>query len=287
MSRLLVNTDYLRAIQEDSIQQIIEENEQIRLDVEQSAQSEMISYLSQRYKTNEVFTNTTEFSNSAVYYAKNLVYYTAPAFSASTVYTTDQRVSYLGNIYNSNSGSAAHAFNSSEWTLVCKDGDFFYVTLPSDEFDLETTYAIGDIVWYEDKEYTCAVACVGIVPGASGSTPFWGTGTTYSITAILPDDDTKWTLGDNRNQLIVQHLLNITLYWLHLRINPRNVPDHRKIAYDGNGDIKNAGSALNWLKSVAGGDINADLPEVQPQQGLSIRFFNANDSDTLSNNFLW
>jgi hypothetical protein len=65
------------------------------------------------------------------------------------------------------------------------------------------------------------------------------------------------------------------------------VPDHRKIAYDGNGDIKNAGSALNWLKSVAGGDINADLPEVQPQQGMSIRYGSANNSDTQSPNYLW
>ena len=287
MSRLLVNTDYLRAIQDDSLQQIIEENEQIRLDVEQSAQSEMISYLSQRYRTNEVFTNTTEFSISTVYYGKNLVYYTTTAFSASTVYTIDQRVSYLGNIYNSIAGSTAHAFNSSEWDLVCKDGEFFYVTLPNNEFDLETTYAINDEVWYDNKVYTCVTACVGIVPGATGSTAYWGAGVAYSVTAILPDDDTKWTLGDNRNQLIVQHLLNITLYWLHLRINPRNVPDHRKIAYDGNGDIKNAGSALNWLKSVAGGDINADLPEVQPQQGMSIRYGSANNSDTQSPNYLW
>ena len=287
MSRLLVNTDYLRAIQDESLQQIIEENEQIKLDVEQSAQSEMISYLTQRYKVSEVFTNTTEFSISTVYYAKNLVYYTAPAFSASTVYTINQRVSYLGNIYNSIAGSAAHVFNASEWTLICKDRAFFYVTLPNDEFDLETTYAIGDIVWYENKNYTCATACVGIVPGATGSTAFWGAGVSYSVTAVLPSDVTKWTEGDNRNQLIVQHLLNITLYWLHLRINPRNVPDHRKIAYDGNGDIKNAGSALNWLKSVASGDINADLPEIQPQQGMSIRYGSANNSTTQSPNYIW
>ena len=44
MSRLLRDIDYLRAIQNDSLSQIIESNQQTKLDVEQSAQSEMISY---------------------------------------------------------------------------------------------------------------------------------------------------------------------------------------------------------------------------------------------------
>ena len=49
MARLLRNTDYLRQIQEANILQIIEEDEDVRYYAEQAAQSEMISYLSQRY----------------------------------------------------------------------------------------------------------------------------------------------------------------------------------------------------------------------------------------------
>lgn len=287
MSRLLRDLDYLKVIQSDNLDQIIESNQQIKLDMEQAAQTEMIGHLVQRYKTNDVFTNTTVFSNSAVYYAKNLVEFTATAFSAVTVYTTGQYVLQSGYVYKSIAGSAAHAFNSSEWTLICADKTLYYLTLPSNEWSIETTYSIGDTIWYADKEYTCLIANTAIVP--SSNIAIWGTGTTYSVTGFYPDNTLYWTQGDNRNQLIVLHLLNITLYWLHMRINARNVPEHRKISYDGNGDIKNAGSALHWLHACSRGDVNADLPEDEPLQGMAIRHGNSSTSSLtgLSNNQLW
>ena len=57
MARLLRDLDYLRVIQSDNLAQIIESNQQTKLDVEQSAQSEMIGYLTQRYITNQIFSN--------------------------------------------------------------------------------------------------------------------------------------------------------------------------------------------------------------------------------------
>ena len=64
------------------------------------------------------------------------------------------------------------------------------------------------------------------------------------------------------------------------------IPDLRKERYDGNSPNQ-TGGAIGWLKKVASGDITADLPNIQPQQGMSIRYGNANDSTTQSNNFLW
>ena len=104
MSRLLTNNDYLKVIQADNLDQVISSNEQIKLDMEQAAQSEMISYLKQRYITDEVFTNTQQFSLSATYKAKNLVYIDGIEFSALTVYTTNQVVSRLGSVYYSTAG---------------------------------------------------------------------------------------------------------------------------------------------------------------------------------------
>lgn len=281
--RLLRDLDYLRVIQSDNLDQIIQSNQQTRLDVEQAAQAEMISYLAQRYITGEVFTNTTIFDYTAVYSGKNLVYINATAFSAATVYLINQLVLQAGNVYRSIAGSAAHTFNIAEWTLVGAQYDWFYVKLPYTEWSVTTTYAAGDQAWYQNKTYTASIPSVGILPTESA---YWGTGTNYTVTAVWPTDTTKWSTGDNRNQLIVLHLINITLYHLHFRINPRLIPDHRKEAYNGNSPT-DSGGAIGWLKRVASGDVTADLPNIMPQQGMSIRHGNANDANTLSNNFRW
>ena len=283
MSRLLRDIDYLRAIQNDSLSQIIESNQQTKLDVEQSAQSEMISYLIQRYITSQIFTDTKVFDITATYNGKQLVEWTAPTFSASTVYTTGQYVLQGGYIYKSIAGSAAHSFNANEWTQICLDKTLFYVTLPEAEYVNTIAYSAGDTVYYNNILYTCLVPTIGILPT---NAQFWSEGSAYTLTATYPDDDTKWTQGDNRNQQIVMYLLDITLYHLHSRINPRNIPDLRKERYDGNNATQNGG-AIAWLKRVASGDITADLPQILPQQGMSIRWGNSNGSTIKTSNQLW
>lgn len=283
MARLLRNNDYLRLIQSDNLAQIIESNEQIKLDVEQAAQAEMISYLSQRYIVSEIFTNTTEFDASATYRAKNLVEFTAATYSSASTYNIGDYVVYTGYVYKCNTNATTGAWNATKWDVVCLDKQLYYVTLPEAEFDYDTTYSIGDVVWYQNYTYTCAVACVNIKPT---ETQYWTVGTEYTITGDYPDDDTKWTLGDNRNQQIVLFLIDITLYHLHSRINPRNVPDLRKERYNGNSPT-DSGGALGWLKSVASAKVNADLPEIAPEQGLSMRYGNSATSITPSNNMLW
>lgn len=284
MARLLTDHDYLKTIQEDNLNQIIEETRSFMLDAEQAAQSEMIGYLSQRYKVAEIFTNTTTFDATATYYAKNLVQLNADDFNDAASYVLNDLVVESGNVYHAPGSISAGAFDAGDWDLLGPQYAFFYVTLPEDEFDLETEYAAGSDVWYNNHTYTSTKACVGILPT---DTAFWTDNGEYSITGELVTDDSVWTSGDNRNQLIVLHLVNITLYHLHHRINPRNVPELRRIAYDGNGDIKNAGSAINWLNMVAKGNVNADLPNIQPSTGTSIQYGNANDSETFSKNMLW
>lgn len=271
MARLLRDTDYLRVIQSDNLAQIIESNQQTKLDVEQSAQSEMIGYLTQRYITNQIFTDTKVFDISATYNGKQLVEWTANAFSATTVYTINQYVLQAGYIYKSIAGSVAHAFVPAEWTQICLDKTLFYVKLPNAEYSNIIVYNIGDIIYYNNIQYTCLVSCLGILPTNS---QFWTAGTAYTITGFYPDNTAKWTQGDNRNQQIVMYLLDITLYHLHSRINPRNVPDLRKERYDGNSPTQ-SGGAIAFLKRVASGDVTADLPQILPQQGMSIRYGSA------------
>jgi hypothetical protein len=268
MARLLRDLDYLRVIQSDNLAQIIESNQQTKLDVEQSAQSEMIGYLTQRYITSQIFTDTKLFDITATYNGKQLVEWTAPAFSDTTVYTTGQYVLQNGYIYKSIAGSTAHAFLATEWTQICLDKTLFYAIYPNAEYSNTTTYNVGNIVYYNNIQYTCLVSSLGILPT---NTQFWVSGAAYTVTGVYPDNASIWAQGDNRNQQIVMYLLDITLYHLHSRINPRNVPDLRKERYDGNSPTQ-SGGAIAFLKRVASGDVTADLPQILPQQGMSIRY---------------
>lgn len=280
MARLLRNEDYTKYIKERNLLQVLEDSWVIAQDVEQAAQQEMIGMISQRYLTDEIFTNTTQYDSTLVYYGKNLVYYTETAFSATTVYTLGQRVSREGNIYSSISGSAAHAWNASEWGFVCVDNKLYYVKLPQDEFDFEAEYVTGNIVWYKNKTYTAKTAITGIVPTNTG---FWTAGATYSITGTYPTDDTVWTKGDNRNPLVVMRLIDITLFHLHKRIPAMNFPDIRKEAYDGNSPSQQGG-AIGWLKRIQKGEENLSAPAKLPYQNLSMNWGNGDGSTVFVSN---
>jgi hypothetical protein len=266
MIRLLRDNDYLPQIQADNLAQILDSVEDFRLEMEQTAQAEMISYLVQRYITSEVFTNTTVFDITTTYFGKNLIEYTEPTFDALVVYTTNQRVVFDKNIYNSIAGSAAHAFVPAEWTLIAADKSLYFAKLNEAEYSNKTTYEENDLVWYQNIVYTALGQTTGNLPTDAS---FWTAGATYSFSGDLPDDTSKWTKGDNRNQQIKAYLVDITLYHLYSRINPRNIPELRMIRYDGNSP-KQHGGAIGWLKMVAGGEVNADLPEILPSQGVSI-----------------
>lgn len=75
--------------------------------------------------------------------------------------------------------------------------------------------------------------------------------------------DNYWLFGDNRNQQLVNYMIDIALYHVHSRISPRNIPDLRVKRYD---------DAIRWLKMAGRGDITADIPLIQPKQGRRIRY---------------
>ncbi|MCD6017268.1 MAG: Carbohydrate-binding CenC domain protein [Bacteroidetes bacterium] len=221
--RLLRLTDYIKQIQSDNLNQIVEGNYNTLLDVEQAAQAEMISYLAQRYDVSKVFTDTTEFDITSTYSIDNLVEYTAPTFNSSSTYSTNDKVVYSGSVYSSVSGSTGvlPSTGTTSWSYVTTDKSLYY--------------AIS------------------------------------ATTGNYPDDTAYWVKGDNRNQQIVMYMVDITLYHLHSRINPRQIPEVRMIRYDGANAFQ-SGGAIGWLKKVASGDVTAALPTITPEQGVSIRW---------------
>lgn len=94
-----------------------------------------------------------------------------------------------------------------------------------------------------------------------------------SIINFIPDNTTwsvscsnNWTAGDNRHPLIKKIAIDINLFHLHSRINPRNIPDLRQKNYD---------NAISWLKMIQRGDsIVIDLPiyDTKPDLGQIITY---------------
>lgn len=82
----------------------------------------------------------------------------------------------------------------------------------------------------------------------------------YDMAAIFqpapaaPDPDT-------RPRLIVMYCIDIALYHIHSRVNPRQIPELRGIRYD---------AAINWLKAVSKGEITPDLPLLEAETGGNV-----------------
>lgn len=53
--------------------------------------------------------------------------------------------------------------------------------------------------------------------------------------------------GNARNPLILMYMIDISLYHLHARVNPRNIPDIRRERYE---------RAIKWLEMVAAGELS-------------------------------
>ncbi len=64
--------------------------------------------------------------------------------------------------------------------------------------------------------------------------------------------------NEERNPVIILKLLDIVIYHLHSRINPRQIPDLRVERYE---------NAIKWLQDVAKDIIDPDLPTVEREAG--------------------
>ena len=195
------------------------------------------------------------------------------------------------------------------WTYITTDKSLYYANIPFAEWDPKSIYTQGQCVWYENQTYVALQTNKGVlplqnltlyseqldhyydigysdigrglgynkVPVLNNKNTDWGltssvlsmSGSTYSFSGILPDNTTYWTKGDNRDAQIIQYLIDITLYHIHCRINPRNIPLLRKERYDGNGPLQ-TGGAIGWLKRVSEARVSANLPVIIPYQGSSI-----------------
>jgi hypothetical protein len=281
----LVSRDYNLLIQAAQLTAITSSDSSVQYKAELWAQEEIISKLTQRYDMTKEFSDTSVFNMTTAYKAKARVELNFSTYSAASLYALKALVIYAGSAYVCTTAiTVAEAFTLAHWALIGAQYELFYVTLPYPEFDYQGFYKVGDQVWWKDKTYTCLVETnipshsteiqyssisrlplINVFPDdAVNGVTNWGTGVAYAVAAeTLPTDTTKWTAGDNRSQQIVNYMVAMALYRIHVRIAPGNIPKVR---------IDDYNQAISFLERVNHGIDNANLPEIQPLQGSPITY---------------
>lgn len=277
--------DYSKQIQDSLLSQVLGNDDSIRTLTEAAAVSEARSYLVQKYYLNIELTDTNPYSATQAYLAGQRAELNFPPFSASSAYAVGNLVIYNGEAFQcSATVTTPGAFNPADWMLLGNQYDVYYAQYPQPVFNIYGCYQAGDQVFWNNKVYTCVLPSVfldhddvlqrsktyniplpNIFPDdpVNGAT-YWGEGIAYSVpVGTLPTNTTYWTLGDNRCQQLVQLVTDISLYHLHSRISPVNIPELRNSRYR---------AAIDLLKMAATGDITFDLAQLQPRQGSRIRF---------------
>jgi hypothetical protein len=206
-------------------------------------------------------------------------------FSPQVVPTSATSGIASGQIYLCNTPiTTPESFNPAHWTLLGNQYDMFYVQLPCPEFVYTNFYNIGDQVWWKDIVYKCIVPTpvldheVELQYATLSNVPYpnifpddpvngsinWKNMGVYSVLGTSLLNPTLWTPGDNRNQQMVEYMMDTVIYRLYKRIAPKDIPKDRRDAYS---------IVLGWLKECARGDqITANLIKIQPYVGQRIRF---------------
>jgi hypothetical protein len=281
----LIPSDYLKLIQSDNLNQITGNNPNLVSICELTAVEEAKSYLIQKFDVDFEFQPITVWDSANTYNAGNRVYLDAPLFSTTSTYTLNQSVVYNSGFYIANKNiTTPGAFNPTQWTFIGPQYSIYYAIYPNPQFIYNGQYMVGDIVFWNDKIYTCQIATASLsqqtelqfrayqnIPplnvapdNLNNGFIFWGNGTSYNVPAnTLINNSQYWLQYDNRSQQMVTVVIDICLYHLHSRISPRNIPDLRVKRYD---------DAKDWLMKCSKGDITPNLKLLEPNQGLRIRY---------------
>jgi len=126
-----------------------------------------------------------------------------------------------------------------------------------------TEYLTGEIVTDDNGYvYTALLDSQNI---ALTNATYW-----EAMVNVLTTDADYWTVGDNRYPMFVELAMDMTLYNLHARINPRNIPELR---------IERNREALDQLDRWASGTDTAEVLNINTtdSEGFSIRYGNSLD----------
>ena len=264
----LRDKDYNTLIRPGNLDQIASDIEARRTS-ELIAQSELTSYLSNRFNTTLIFKPFNVWDANQIYGYGDRVDFDAPIFNALATYTNAVLLSYNGKVYEKNTNTTSYIAGilPTNTTFFIERGNVgvYYVTTPI-AYDLMGSYAYQNQVYYKGHYWIKNIITTGYIYGIDPEvTAYWGRVDTslYNLAAGTWPNQTGWTFADNRNKQLVMYCVDITLYHCHASINPRNIPQLRIDRYN---------NAINWCKMVNAGDVTADLPDLLPIQGYTTVF---------------
>lgn len=277
----LIQSDYYQQIQIQNLNQIIGSNPLLLATAAGKAQEQCEEKLIQKYDTSLEITDTSVWSFTRSYSANDRIYLDALPYQQIT-YALNSLTLQAGNIYICTTLiTAPEVFTPTHWQLIGSQNTLFYIPYPNPVFNLKAFYSVGDIIFWKGSVYTCLIKT--IVPysdlqyGTYANVPaqnvfpddpvngllVWGVGIPYNVASgTLPTSD-PWIQGDNRSQRLLEVMIDITLFKIHARISPMNIPVLR---------VNNYHEAKQWLEEAYDGGLNAKIPIIQPTQGTRIRY---------------
>lgn len=212
----LILQDYYSSIQDTNLQQIISADDSFRVTKQDTALAEIKSYLTQKYDVSDEFRETKAYSFATAFKAKQLIYLTASAYSASSTYALNALTLYSGKVYYCSTAILVpEAFTLNKWTLLGDQYTLYYIDLPYEEYNVYKRYVVGDLVFWKDKVHRCLKPSLNIghqaalqystvnniplsndFPDGVGQTQ-WSDGVDYSFTGLWPTavvgDFTAWS----------------------------------------------------------------------------------------------
>ena len=258
----LRKNDYYHLIQESNLDQVISRDVAILEKAQDIAIAEIKGYLSARFEVDSELKDVTDFRNSATYTAGQTIYLDGEEYDDGKTYSVDELVvDHLDDVYICIQSGVDKINDPLYFTLLGKANEMFYSAFPSTPYNYRTEYLKDAEVFYKGKEYTAVLPNTGIKPDdVNLGVKYWGNGTVYTFTGQLVTDEDYWTHGDLRNAHLLMTAINLTLYHVHCRIAPRNIPDLRVKAYD---------DAIMWLTKCSDGRVIPNLELIRPKSETS------------------
>jgi hypothetical protein len=284
----LTSADLKRVIQTANLNDIVGNDTAMITYAEQAAITEAKSYLSPKYDVSAEFKDVEIYKATGNYYFGTTVFVEAPTYDTTKNYAYLETCNYQGNVYYRDQQYITYIpgpFDPYFWVLVAPSGTVWTPKIPIgyELYNENKYYEKNDrVIMLNSEQYNCATSSLEIsqqyamqfvvrenvppmnqTPSQTSGQKQWTYLSTFFVVgwnnwAQMMDN------RDNRNQQLVNYIIDIMLYHLHARISPRNIPELRLERYD---------NAKAWLTQCAKGDeINAGLPRLTPQQGMRIRW---------------
>lgn len=291
----LTKRDYLPVIQEEQLSyQILDEIEAGTRELEFAeswALGKIRAKIDDQYDLDFEFTDTLPYDPLKKYFGNERCVLDFPDWVSDTAYFENNCVVNNGIAYRCINVNNDIVFDPFNWLILGKRYDIYYIPLVNPIFSLDVQqrkgnytagyYRVDDIVWWNNRHFRCLIPTrfpdqEGIInyqtyrawghnnvfPHYPDENSYWKDEGAFEFTGENPTSLSEvWRLGDNRNPLFIQAVVDLSLYLLHSRIAPMNIPALR---------VDRMKLTNEWLSNLSKGTETTPIQMLQPDQGENI-----------------